>query len=73
MAGGVSGVGTLRNIKVYRGGRQLTVVDVYDYILNGKLTGNIRLADNDVIVVGPYDCIVDINNKLYDLNGKKKK
>ena len=36
MAGGVVGVGTLRNIKVYRGGRQLTVVDVYDYILNGN-------------------------------------
>ena len=60
MAGGVSGVGTLRNIKVYRGGRQLTVVDVYDYILNGRLSGNVRLADNDVIVVGPYECIVDI-------------
>lgn len=60
MAGGVNGLGTLRNIKVYRGGRQLTVVDVYDYILSGKLTGNVRLADNDVIVVGPYDCIVDI-------------
>ena len=61
MAGGVNGVGTLRNIKVYRNGRQLTVVDVYDYILNGHLTGNIRLSDNDVIVVGPYDCIVDIS------------
>lgn len=60
MAGGVTGVGTLRNIKVYRGGRQLTIVDVYDYILNGKLSGNVRLADNDVIVVGPYDCIVDV-------------
>lgn len=60
MAGGVTGVGTLRNIKVYRGGRQLSVVDVYDYILNGNLSGNIRLADNDVIVVGPYDCIVDV-------------
>ena len=60
MAGGVTGVGTLRNIKVYRGGRQLTVVDVYDYILNGKLAGNVRLEDNDVIVVGPYDCLVDI-------------
>ena len=60
MAGGVSGVGTLRNIKVYRGGRQLTVVDVYDYILNGRLSGNVRLADNDVIVVGPYECIVDV-------------
>ena len=60
MAGGVTGVGTLRSIKVYRGGRQLTVVDVYDYILNGRLTGNVRRADNDVIVVGPYDCIVDV-------------
>lgn len=60
MAGGVNGVGTLRNIKVYRGGRQLTSVDVYDYILNGRLTGNVRLQDNDVIVVGPYDCLVDI-------------
>ena len=64
MAGGVTGVGTLRSIKVYRGGRQLTVVDVYDYILNGKLTGNVRLADNDVIVVGPYDCIVDISGQV---------
>ena len=64
MAGGVTGVGTLRSIKVYRGGRQLTVVDVYDYILNGKLTGNVRLADNDVIVVGPYDCLVDIAGQV---------
>lgn len=60
MAGGVNGVGTLRNIKVYRGGRLLSSVDVYDYILNGRLSGNVRLQDNDVIVVGPYDCIVDI-------------
>ena len=64
IAGGVTGVGTLRSIKVYRGGRQLTVVDVYDYILNGKLTGNVRLADNDVIVVGPYDCLVDITGQV---------
>ncbi len=64
MAGGVTGVGTLRSIKVYRGGRQLTVVDVYDYILNGKLAGNVRLADNDVIVVGPYDCLVDVSGQV---------
>ena len=64
MAGGVNAIGTLRSIKVYRGGRQLTVVDVYDYILNGRLTGNVRLADNDVIVVGPYDCIVEVAGKV---------
>lgn len=60
MAGGVNSLGTLRSIKVFRNGRQITTVDVYDYILNGKLSGNVRLADNDVIMVGPYDCIVDI-------------
>ena len=64
MAGGMSEIGTLRNIKVYRGGRLVTTVDVYDYILNGKLTGNIRLADNDVIVVGPYDCMVEIDGNV---------
>ena len=60
MAGGINDLGTLRNIKVFRNGKQVTVVDVYEYILNGRLAGNVRLQDNDVIVVGPYDCLVGI-------------
>ncbi len=64
MAGGTNDLGTLRNIKVYRNNRLVTVVDIYDYILNGKLTGNVRLADNDVIVVGPYDCLVNVTGKV---------
>ena len=59
-AGGISDLGTLRNIKVYRQGRLLTVIDVYEFILNGRLAGNIRLQDNDVIQVGAYDCLVDL-------------
>ena len=64
MAGGTNDLGTLRNIKVYRNNKLVTQVDIYDYILNGKLTGNVRLADNDVIVVGPYDCLVNITGKV---------
>ena len=64
MAGGISELGTLRNIKVFRRGSLVTVVDVYDYILNGKLTGNVRLQDNDVIVVGTYDAMVSIKGKV---------
>ena len=64
MAGGPNNLGTLRNIKVYRNNRLITTVDVYDYILNGQLTGNIRLADNDVISVEPYDCLVNITGKV---------
>lgn len=64
MAGGTNDLGTLRNIKVYRNNRLVSTVDIYDYILNGKLTGNVRLADNDVIVVGPYDCLVTVSGKV---------
>ena len=64
MAGGPNEIGTLRNIKVYRNNRLITTVDVYDYILNGNLKGNVRLADNDVITVGTYDCLVSANGKV---------
>ena len=64
MAGGVNDLGTLRNIKVYRQGRLISTVDVYQFILNGRLAGNVRLADNDVIQVGTYDAIVDISGRV---------
>lgn len=64
MAGGINEIGTLRNIKVFRHGKQISAVDIYDYILNGKLTGNVRLAEGDVIMVGEYDCLVNITGKV---------
>ena len=64
MAGGVNDLGTLRNIKVYRNGRQISTVDIYDYILNGRQTGNVRLADNDMIIVDAYDCLVSIDGRV---------
>lgn len=63
-AGGISEIGTLRDIKVFRQGRVVSTIDVYDYILNGNTKGDIRLADNDVIVVGPYECLVNIRGKV---------
>ncbi|SHK29891.1 SLBB domain-containing protein [Xylanibacter ruminicola] len=64
MAGGISDLGTLRAIKVFRQGRLITTVDVYEFILNGRLAGNIRLQDNDVVQVGAYDCLVDITGRV---------
>lgn len=63
-AGGINSLGTLRNIKVYRKGRLVTVVDIYEYILNGRMTGNIVLQENDVIQVGTYDCLVGITGNV---------
>ena len=64
MAGGVTDIGTLRNIRVYRNSQLLSVVDVYDYLQNGRMTGNVRLQDNDMIMVGSYDCLVCIEGKV---------
>lgn len=63
-AGGISDIGTLRDIKVYRAGHQIASIDVYDYILNGNSRGDVRLQDNDIIVVGPYDCLVRIKGRV---------
>lgn len=63
-AGGPSSLGTLRNIQVFRNGRLVTVVDLYEYILNGRLAGNITLQDNDVIQVPTYECLVGITGNI---------
>jgi len=64
MAGGPNDIGTLRNVKVYRRGKLLSNVDVYDFLLNGRLTGDVRLQDNDVITVSPYEALVNITGKV---------
>lgn len=64
MAGGINKIGTLRDIHVYRGGKRISTIDVYDYILNGNTRGDVRLEDNDVIVVGAYNCLVQIKGNV---------
>ena len=59
-AGGINDIGTLRDIKVYRQGRVISSIDVYDYLLNGNARGDVRLNDNDIVIVGPYDALVEV-------------
>lgn len=73
-AGGISDVGTLRSINVFRAGKKIATIDVYDYIFNGNTAGNVTLQDNDVISVGAYDAIVNVQGKvkrpmLYEMKG----
>lgn len=63
-AGGISDIGTLRNIRVFRSGRQIATIDVYDYLLNGNTKGDVRLQDNDVISVDAYECLVNVRGKV---------
>ena len=59
-AGGISDIGTLRNIAVVRNGKRIASMDVYDYILKGKINTDIRLQEGDVILVSPYDVLVNV-------------
>ena len=64
MAGGVSDLGSLRDIRVYRSGKEVAVVDLYDYIMRGSLSDDIRLEDNDAIVVPPQSVLVKIAGRV---------
>lgn len=63
-AGGISQLGSLRNIKVVRGGRTVATVDVYDYIINGRSHSDIRLQEGDVILASPYEALVLIKGNV---------
>ena len=63
-AGGVNNIGSLRDVKVNRGGKQIANVDVYEYLLHGRSDLDIRLEDGDVIIVSPYQNLVSIGGKV---------
>ena len=52
-SGGVNTSGTLRDVKVYRNNKLIKTIDLYDYITQGNIDQDIRLANNDVLFVGP--------------------
>jgi len=62
-AGGVSAIGSLRDVKLYRGGKEIASLDVYDYLINRKEEVNVRLEDNDMIVINTYDKLVKIEGR----------
>ena len=64
MAGGITDLGTLRDVRVYRKNKLVSTVDLYDYILNGRLTGDITLQDQDLVLVGTYSNLVDVAGKV---------
>lgn len=64
LAGGVNDIGSLRNIQVLRNGRKVAGVDIYDYIMNGQSAGNITLQEGDVIIVPPYEQLVNITGNV---------
>lgn len=63
-SGGVSDIGSLRNVQVARGGKTIARLDVYEYIMKGQIQDDIRLQDGDVVIVPTYDELVKITGKV---------
>ncbi len=63
-AGGVGRLGSLRNIRLIRGGKNILTIDVYDFIQNGKMEDDVTLEEGDIILVSPYEMMVDISGNV---------
>lgn len=63
-AGGVNDLGSLRDVQLVRGGKKVAVVDVYDFIMQGKVQDDIRLQEGDVVLVPPYEALVQVDGKV---------
>lgn len=63
-AGGVNNIGSLRSIRVVRAGKTIADLDVYQLIMSGKMTDDIRLQEGDFIMVKPYEALVQIEGKV---------
>ncbi len=73
-AGGINDIGSMRNIEVYRAGRRIAEIDIYDFLFNGSQKGNIRLQEGDMIMVPPYSQLVNVDGNVkrpmfYELKG----
>ena len=64
MAGGVTEIGSLRDVRLYRNNREIAKVDLYDYLQNGVLKDDIRLDDNDVVMVSSHSMLVNISGRV---------
>lgn len=63
-AGGMTDIGTLRNIEVLRNGRRFAVLDLYDFIFNGQFDKDVRLEEGDIILVHPYEKLVEVKGRF---------
>ncbi|MBK5095069.1 MAG: SLBB domain-containing protein [Deltaproteobacteria bacterium] len=76
MAGGIKDIGTLRRVQIKRGGETVTDVDIYDILLKGDITHDIRLHTAAAIfvpVAGPLVAVVgEVRRQaIYELKQEK--
>ena len=60
----MSDIGSLRNVQLVRNGKNITTIDVYQFIMKGNIQDDIRLQEGDVVIVPAYDVLVKIDGKV---------
>lgn len=63
-SGGPSVNGSFRNIRIIRGGKSIATLDVYEFLMKGNSTGNVRLQDQDIIKISPYESRVELQGEV---------
>ena len=75
-AGGPTINGSFREVQLFRGGKQIANTDLYEFLLKGKTDKNLRLEDNDVLLIPKYNKRVELvgevrRNLFFELKGKE--
>ena len=63
-AGGPSIRGSFREVKIIRDGKEHAKLDLYDFLVKGNATSNIRLKDEDIVFVSPYINRVEVEGEI---------
>ena len=76
-SGGVSEIGSLRNIQLKRRGKLITTLDLYDLLLNGDTSKDARLLPGDVIFIPSIGATAGVSGEvrrpaIYELKREKK-
>lgn len=64
VSGGVKKIGSLRNIQLKRAGRTVVTLDLYDLLLNGDTSADVRLLPSDVIFIPPVGATVGLSGEV---------
>jgi len=76
VSGGINKTGSLRNIQLKRNGKIVAVIDLYDYLLKGDTSGDVRLLPGDVVFVPPLGRTAGISGQvirpaIYELKSER--
>ncbi|WP_266363298.1 SLBB domain-containing protein [Tellurirhabdus rosea] len=56
--------GSFRDIRVIRGNRLVRTLDIYAFLLRADQTDNIRLQDQDIVLVNHYDTRIELAGEV---------